>query len=236
MMTNPNRREFCAEVGRGMLIASVGAGLAADLGLGTAWAGDDPKALGFGKMEPLVCLMQETAPDKLLPILVKRLRGGLDLQQLVAAAALANARTFGGEDYVGFHTMMALAPAFHMSRELPEDRRALPVLKVLYRNTNRIQEHGGRKSEVLHAVRPAALSEGKPAGESLREAVRRKDLGEAERTFAAVAQGSPEDAFNALLCAVEDNTEVHRVVLPYRAWDLMGLIGQEQAHTLLRQS
>jgi hypothetical protein len=39
-----------------------------------------------------------------------------------------------------------------------------------------------------------------------------------------------------LLFAVEDHTEVHRVVLPYRAWDLLGLIGQEQAHTLLRQS
>src|SRR5690606_3143590 len=33
-----------------------------------------------------------------------------------------------------------------------------------------------------------------------------------------------------------DNTEVHRTVLPYRAWDLLGLIGPEQAHTLLRQS
>src|SRR6185369_13716650 len=36
--------------------------------------------------------------------------------------------------------------------------------------------------------------------------------------------------------AVQDNTEVHRVVLPYRAWDLLDLIGREQAHTLLRQS
>src|SRR5213082_3520619 len=54
-----------------------------------------------------------------------------------AVAALANARTFGGEDYVGFHTMMALAPAVHMSAELPEALRPLPVLKVLYRNTNR---------------------------------------------------------------------------------------------------
>lgn len=35
---------------------------------------------------------------------------------------------------------------------------------------------------------------------------------------------------------MQDNTEVHRVVLPYRAWDLAGLIGKEQAHTLLRQS
>jgi hypothetical protein len=29
---------------------------------------------------------------------------------------------------------------------------------------------------------------------------------------------------------------VHRVVLPYRAWEMLELIGQEQAHTLLRQS
>jgi hypothetical protein len=35
---------------------------------------------------------------------------------------------------------------------------------------------------------------------------------------------------------VEDDTEVHRVVLPYRAWDLLGLIGRDQATTLLRQS
>ena len=56
-------------------------------------------------------LMQETPVDRLLPALVGRLGAGAELRQLAAAAALANARTFGGEDYVGFHTMMALAPA-----------------------------------------------------------------------------------------------------------------------------
>ena len=39
-----------------------------------------------------------------------------------------------------------------------------------------------------------------------------------------------------MLWAVQDNTEVHRVVLPYRAWDLLDLIGESHAHTLLRQS
>ena len=29
---------------------------------------------------------------------------------------------------------------------MPEDRRALPVLKVLYRNTHRIQEAGGGRA------------------------------------------------------------------------------------------
>src|SRR5581483_2671841 len=132
------------------LIASIGPALAADLGLAPARAAEPREALTFGPMEPLVCLMQETAPAKLLPVLVEKLRRGTALQELVAAAALANARTFGGEDYVGFHTVMALASAYHMALELPVEKQALPILKVLYRNTNRIQEHGGRKSEVLH--------------------------------------------------------------------------------------
>src|SRR5262249_9491170 len=152
------------------------------------------------------------------------------------AAALANARCFGGEDYVGFHTMMALAPSYHMSREMPAASRPLPVLKVIYRNAKRIQEKGGRKNEVLHTV-PPGTTQGKANGEALREAVRRKDMTAAEQTFAALAgQGGAEDALNELLVAVQDAQEVHRIVLPYRAWDLLPIIGREHARTLLRQS
>jgi hypothetical protein len=119
---------------------------------------------------------------------------------------------------------------------LPEKLQPLPVFKVLYRNTNRIQERGGRKDEVLHPVQPGPLPEVRIGGDALRDAVRRKDVAEAERTFAALAQLSDADALNHLLYAVQDQTEVHRVVLPYRAWDLLELVGHEQAHTLLRQS
>jgi hypothetical protein len=219
-----------------MMVATVGYEVANGLGLASALAEETADTLSFGSLEPLVCLMQETPVNRFLPALTKQLRSGADLRRLVAAAALANARTFGGEDYVGFHTMMALAPALHMAQELPKELQPLPVFKVLYRNTNRIQERGGRKEEVLHLVKPGSLSAGRLGGEQLREAVRGKNVIEAEQTFAALAQHSPEDAFNDLLFAVQDNTEVHRVVLPYRAWDLLGLIGKEQAHTLLRQS
>ncbi len=236
MDTPRNRREFLSDVGRGMLVASVGSAVAGELGLATALAEETPKALSFGSLEPLVCLMQETPVKDLLPALVAQLKAGTDLRKLTAAAALANARTFGGEDYIGFHTMMALAPALHMSQELPTDLQPLAVFKVLYRNTARIQEQGGRKQEVLQPVKPALISGTRPGGETLREAVRSKKVDAAEQVFAAIAQHSPEDAFNDLLYAVHDQTEVHRVVLPYRAWDLLGLIGKEQAHTLLRQS
>src|ERR1700684_1408638 len=97
-----------------------------------------------------------------MPTLVGQLKSGVELRKLLAAGPLANARTFGGEDYIGFHTMMALAPAMDMAAELPAELQPLPVLKVLYRNTNRIHEHGGRASEVLHVVEPVATPQGQP--------------------------------------------------------------------------
>ncbi|MDB6111405.1 MAG: hypothetical protein JWR69_3155 [Pedosphaera sp.] len=236
MKKSRTRREFLAEVGSGMLVATVGYEVASGLSLTSALAEEPPEMLSFGALESLVCLMQETPVDRLLPLLVAQLRSGADLRKLTAAAALANARTFGGEDYVGFHTMMALSPALHLAQELPAETAPLPVFKVLYRNTNRIQEQGGRKAEVLRPVAPGTSRAGSAGGAELRAAVRGKDIHAAEEMFARIAQGSPGDAFNDLLWAVQDQTEVHRVVLPYRAWDLLGLIGMEQAHTLLRQS
>src|SRR5206468_1748979 len=58
----------------------------------------------------------------------------------------------------------------------------------------------------------------------------------AERAFAAAAAQGPRQALDAVLAAVEDDVEVHRVVLPYRAYQLLGAVGTEHAHTLLRQS
>ena len=126
MKTMRNRRQFLAQVGEGMLVASVGYATAVEMGLASARAEEAPGSLAFGPLEPLVALMQETPTNRLLPLLVERLRSGTELRQLVAAAALANARTFGGEDYVGFHTVMALAPAYHMAAELPEVKRRCP--------------------------------------------------------------------------------------------------------------
>jgi hypothetical protein len=237
--SSQSRREFLADVGRGMLIASVGFGTAVDLGLAPASAGEaaGDDRLTFGAIEPLVGLMQETPAGKIVDVAVEKIRGGTSLRELVAAAALANARTFGGEDYVGFHTVMALAPSLHMAGELPEPYQPLPVLKVLHRNAGRIQEYGGKAKEVLRRVEPlCCLPDDRSSGEALRDAVRGKDVLNAEQTFATIAQGPADRAFNDLLWAVMDNTEVHRVVLPYRAWDLMGLVGRENAHTLLRQS
>src|SRR5205807_2954001 len=135
-------------------------------GFSTAFAAQGAERLTFGALEPLVALMQETPAAQLMPRVVERLRNGTPMRDVVAATALANARTFGGEDYVGFHTLMAIAPAYYMSAELPESRRALPVLKVIFRNTSRIHEFGGGPNrEVLHSIEPASLPPGQPGND-----------------------------------------------------------------------
>ena len=55
---------------------------------------------------------------------------------------------------------MALGAALKMPALMPalmqKGSEALPVFKVLYRNSNRIQEFGGRESETLHALSASA--------------------------------------------------------------------------------
>jgi hypothetical protein len=219
-----------------MLVASLGSAAAFDLGMVPCAAEEVSQRLTFGQLEPLVSLMQETPPEKLLPLLVDRLKSGTQLKTLVTAAALANARAFGGQDYTGYHTFMALVPAFQMAGELPTERQALPVLKVVYRNSSRIQEQHADDHDVLHQIAAAESVDPAHGGEVLRDAVRAVDWNAAEARFATIAQGPVGEAFNHLQFAVQDEVNVHRVVLAWRAWAMLELTGQQYAHTLLRQS
>lgn len=233
-----SRRAFLSVLSRGMLLAGVGGTTARDLGLvpdfQRAWSDETPR-LTFGSLEPLAALLSETPADKLLGAVVPLIRQGTELRQIVAAAALANARACGGEDYVGFHTFMALAPALQMSRELPSERKALPILKVLHRNARCLAERGGPAAgDTLLPV--AAGSSTESGGASVQAAVRARDLATAEQVLVGLSATSPETAWNALLPAVHDGLDVHRTVLAHRAWDMLSLAGPEYASTLLRQS
>ena len=75
-MNSRNRREFLEDVGRGMLVASLGSVAAFELGMSPAIAEEASQRLTFGDLEPLVSLMQETPPEKLLPLLVAKLQIG----------------------------------------------------------------------------------------------------------------------------------------------------------------
>lgn len=235
MQSLPSRRAFLSQVGKSMVVASIGLTAAQEMGLvSRALALDDEDRLTFGEDERLVSFIQETPSEKLLPLLHEKWKSGTSLKDLVGAAALANARAFGGEDYVGFHTLMALMPAYHMSCELPDNEAPLPVFKVLYRNAQRLDETGGHAADVLKVVK--SLEEASLGDFDVREAVRRVDGEAAERILAAFVERGAKEAFNALLREVADFTEVHRVNISYRAWDLLSVVGEEHALAMLRQS
>jgi hypothetical protein len=235
-MSASSRREFLTDVGRGMLTAGLGASLASDLGFSPAFAEQGADSLTFGPYDALVDLLQQTPPEKLQSKLVAKLRNGeADLRQLIAAGALANAESFGGEDYVGFHTAMALLPALEMTRLLPSPRQPLPVLKVLLRNSLQLQEKGGASHRQLELLHAAEHIPDESAGLAIREAVRQADMDRAEALFAAAAGGSIEHSFDVLQPSVQDDMNIHRFVFAHRTYGLAKLLGQSYAHTLLRQ-
>lgn len=236
-MAPSTRRAFLSDVGRGMLAAGLGAGLASEMGFSTAFADRGPDSLPLGPYESLVDLIRSTPPEKLQPLLVAKLKAGeVDNKKLISAAALANAEAFGGQDYVGYHTAMAMIPALEMARLLPAERRALPVLKVIFRNSQQCQQHGGASTPTLMALHAAEHSPQGDMGLKVRDACRKADMQEAENLFATLAGASPAEAFNALQPAVHDDINVHRFVFAHRTYGMIDLLGKEYAHTLLRQS
>ncbi len=220
-----------------MLITGLGPGLASQLGVTAAFADEGPASLDFGALRPLVHLMQDNPGERLQPLLVDKLRNGeTGLRELIAAAALANAETFGGQDYVGYHTEMALVPALNMSRLLPETEKPLPVLKVLYRNADRIQGVGGATKKTLERLHGTDLDQLTASGPALRDAARAPSMERAEGVLAKASGRSLEEGYNALQFIVQDDVNVHRFVLGHRVWELVGIVGAEHAHTILRQS
>ena len=234
-MTTSSRRAFLGGLGGGMLALGLGERAFA-LGWPEGVDDDTLQALTFGELEPWVALMQETEPEALQELLIGKLQAGLPLETLVSAGALANARSFGGHDYIGYHCMMALMPAYAMAKRLPAASAPLPVLKVLYRNAARIQATGGRPEEALRALPKAGELGRVESEERLRKAFLERDIEGAEKAFADLARGKTMEAYESLQTLLRDDINVHRVVLTWRAWETAQFAGEQYAPTLLRQT
>jgi hypothetical protein len=242
-----NRRQFLGRVGRNVGSVALGVALAERIavarGAPPGWLLSTER-LRFGALDPLVDLMQETPADALLPLLVTRLRGGTSLADVVGAAALANARALGGTNYNGYHALMAMVPSFEMSTLLEPKLAPLPVLKVVHRNARFLADAGRTHDDALAPIPPLApgANGGDPAASSPNAAsslaadVRARDLDRAERDLAALAAESKTKAFEEVQEFVRDDGNVHRIVLSWRAFDLLRFAGESQATTLLRQS
>jgi hypothetical protein len=238
-MVTTNRRAFLSNVGSGMLAIGLGSQLANDLGFSTAFAKEDGDSIPLGDYSKLVELMRNKSAGDLQPILADMIVSGkTDLKTLIGAGALANAITFGGCDYVGFHTAMAMLPSLEMSRLLPGKRQPLPVLKVLYRNAQQIQSAGSSDSKALeafHALEHAAeTTTNSDLGTKIRDACRDVNPTLGQQLLSS-AGTNPIDLFNALQPAIQDEMNVHRFVFAHRTFGLVGLLGDSYAQTILNQ-
>jgi hypothetical protein len=233
-MLQADRREFLQEVGGGMLAVLVGSGLAAELGLAAENDRDD-KAKTPSELVRLSQLIQQTPTNHLLPALATQLKQGTSLKQLIAAGALANARAFGGQDYNGYHSFMALCPSYAMAMALPEPERPLPVLKVLYRTSTHIHGAHCTHEDHLATTAPTRLDASMSPPEQLRAATRAHHIDQAEQIFTSL-KGTPEQLYDDVQLLVQDGLNVHRVVLAWRAWEVLDFIGKEHARDMLRQT
>jgi hypothetical protein len=234
-MSTASRRQFLRTLGVGVGTVALGAAFADRLGIAAALAPRWRERLEFGALEPLVDLMQATPADALLPMLVKRLAAGTTLNELVGAAALANARAFGGTNYNGYHALMAMVPAFEMAAQMPAPLAALPVLKVVHRNARFVAEAGRSASDALEPVAATAAGAAATAQDFV-ASLRQRELVDAEQRLAQLVAQSETAAFEPLQEVMRDDLNVHRVVLAWRAHDLLRITGEQHALTLLRQS
>ena len=229
-MNTTSRRQFLESSWKTTLSASLGVAFANQLGFAAALPRWALERLRFGALDPLVDLMQATPADALLPLLAKQLKSGTSLADLVGAAALANARGHGGTNYNGYHALMALMPSYELAAQMQKPYAALPVLKVIHRNARFLQESEHATADAL------APLEGNAGDSALVEHIRAGDIDKAERSLAALESRTPLAAYEELQAVVRDDMNVHRVVLAWRAYDLLRLTGTDQALTMLRQS
>lgn len=224
------RRAFLERTSQAFFVASLGPSLAASFERRL----DDGDDLTFGPLEPLVDRLQGTSPGALQEFVLDGLVSGeLDSRQLVAAAALANARAFGGEDYDGYHDFMALAPAFAIACELSGPARFVPLVKVIHRQAIHVGAAHAHERDRLHAgVRPEPAAD----ASTLREAVLASDMVSAEQRCLTLVRSGTRAAFDAMQPTVRDTLDVHQIVLAQRAYEMVDFVGEEHAHTMLRQS
>jgi hypothetical protein len=113
------------------------------------------------------------------------------------------------------------------------------VLKVLYRTAAHIQSGGGRRDRLLalpESAQAATSTRGAEAQEDLWNGFVARDIDAAERAFHSTAHVSAAEALGDVQSILRETLDVHRIVLAWRAWDVLQLTGEAHAETLLRQS
>src|SRR3954471_20834645 len=72
-------------------------------------------------------------------------------------------------------------------------------------------------------------------GKQERAAARGRKLAQAEQIFTSHS-GTPEQVYDDVQLLIQDDLNVHRTVLAWRAWEVLDFIGKDHARDMLRQT
>jgi hypothetical protein len=187
----------------------------------------------------LVPLLIETDTDRLLELLVARIRGGLDYPTLLGAIAEASVRQVRPYPHVGFkyHAFMVLQ-AVHRTTRLgrPEDRW-LPVLWAadVFKGSQASEQRSG--SWALGPVREQLVAPAHRAEGAFRDAMERWDPEAADAAVVGLARSLPRDRLFALLFhygARDFRAIGHKAITVANCHRLLGVVAPEHAEPMLR--
>src|SRR5439155_12339630 len=111
----------------------------------------------------------------------------------------------------------------------------LPILKVLYRTSTHIHGAHCAGEDHLAKVEAGNLDDKTSPSEQIRDAARARKLAQAEQMFSSL-KGTPEQTYDDVQLMIQDDLNVHRVVLAWRAWEVLDFIGKDHARDMLRQT
>jgi hypothetical protein len=191
------------------------------------------------EIEPLVQLIEDTPPDRVVAETVRLLRSGVAETAMATAAALAVSRSselpfvhHGGP----LHPVAALPAVRGTMDRLPEEERWLPLIQDVALVSRHIHDHGGAPY-LMPAMEPRGAGNVEETVAAFHTALRRNTPAAAEHAFLWLLQQAPRaTTLEALLRVALANYryDEHKLILAVNTIRLLDWIGWEQAPTLLR--
>jgi hypothetical protein len=230
----PSRREVLAGAGSLAFLSALPPARAAELrprrGVQVA-----------AELEPLVRLLEETPREKMVPVMLGKIRAGARYGDLLAATLLAGARGIRARP-VGFelHCVLAVSSA-HLAAQAAADERErwLPLLWAMD-NFKRSQEikrgkgEGGWVMPDLAAAKVPGLEQARPR---FVQAMDRWDEEGADLAIAALARQAPAAELRELLFGygARDLRDLgHKAIYAANACRTLDVIGWRHAEPVLR--
>jgi hypothetical protein len=193
------------------------------------------------EIEPLVQLIEETAPSEIMDRALEKLRAGVSPQTMLTASALAVARSSDlppGHHGGPLHPLAGLHAVSNLVERLSGEQRFVPVLQHVALANKHIN-HPATGPYSLLEFEPMDEGSAEATKEAFLTAVSRGEYNKADHYFLWLWKNIPPvEALDLLLSvAIPKNVlDDHYFIFPAFTWRGLETIGQEYLSVLMRPS